>query len=206
MAIRGIIGPNAPQWMLARASTGDGDVPLFLQPLDGNSSDKVSLLSAITVIQTQLREAGEEESRYVADNGIYSESNMQQLNQAGVRWISRVSETVTEAKALIGQGSESWQQSEDGTAHWFSRALELPQGRERWIVVYTQASLQRAQRTLQRQVNKAQIAWERKCWHLGNQRFACEADARTMAERELKEKPVWLDVRSELVAHPQYAG
>jgi transposase len=83
------------QWMLARASTHDGDVPLFLQPLDGNSSDKVSLLSAITTIQTKLREAGEEASEYVADNGIYSESNMRQLNQTGVKWISRVSETLT---------------------------------------------------------------------------------------------------------------
>jgi transposase len=26
------------QWMLARASTQDGDIPLFMQPLDGNSS------------------------------------------------------------------------------------------------------------------------------------------------------------------------
>ncbi len=194
------------QWMLALATTHDGDVPLFLQPLDGNSSDKVSLLSAITTIQTQLREAGEEASVYVADNGIFSESNMRQLNQAGVKWISRVSETMTEAKALIGQGSESWQQSEDGAIHWFSRELELPQGRERWVVVYTQGSLQRAQQTLQRQVNKAQIAWEQKCWHLGNRRFACEADALATAERDLKEKPAWLDVRSELVAHPQYAG
>jgi transposase len=194
------------QWMLALATTHDGDVPLFLHPLDGNSSDKVSLLSAITTIQTQLREAGEEASVYVADNGIYSESNMRQLNQAGVKWISRVSETLTEAKALMQQGSESWQQSEDGSVHWFSRALELPQGRERWIVVYTQASLQRAQQTLQRQVNKAQSAWEQKCWHLGNRRFACEADARAAAERDLKEKSAWLDVRSELVTHPQYAG
>jgi transposase len=55
-------------------------------------------------------------------------------------------------------------------------------------------------------VNKAQIAWEQKCWHLENRRFACEADARAVAERELKEKPAWLDIRSELVAHPHYAG
>jgi transposase len=34
------------QWMLALATTHDGDVPLFLQPLDGNSSDKVSLLGS----------------------------------------------------------------------------------------------------------------------------------------------------------------
>ena len=72
--------------------------------------------------------------------------------------------------------------------------------------VYTQASLQRAQQTLQRQVSKAQLLWEQKCWHLGNRRFACEADARAEALRELKEKPVWLDIRSDLVAHPQYEG
>ncbi len=34
----------------------------------------------------------------------------------------------------------------------------------------------------------------------------CEADARLAAERELKGTPVWLDVRRELVAYPQYAG
>jgi transposase len=41
--------------MLALATTHDGDVPLFLQPLDGNSSDKVSLLAVIQAIQAQLR-------------------------------------------------------------------------------------------------------------------------------------------------------
>jgi len=194
------------QWMLALATTHDGDVPLFLQPLNGNSSDKVSLLEAIGTIQTQLREAGEEASVYVADNGVYSEPNMRQLNQAGIKWVSRVSGTLTEAKMLLQAGSATWQHSEDGTDHWFSRELELPQGRERWVVVYTQASLQRAQQTVQRQVDKAQAKWEQVCWHLRNRRFACEADARAAAERELKEKPVWLDVDPDLVAHPQYAG
>ena len=192
--------------MLARASTHDGDVPLFLQPLDGNSSDKVSRLSAIRTIQRQLREAGEEASVYVADNGVYSETNMRQLNQAGVKWVSRVSETLTEAKTLVQAGSQTWQHLEDGTVHWFSRQLELPQGHERWVVIYTQASLQRAQQTVQRQVDKAQAKWEQACWHLENRRFACEADARAAAERELKEKPAWLDVHPNLVAHPQYAG
>jgi len=192
--------------MLALATTRDGDVPLFMQPLDGNTSDKVSLLTAITAIQTQLREAGEEASVYVADNGLYSEANIKQLNHAGVKWVSRVSETLTQAKTLLQEGSENWQQSEDGAVHWFSRQLKLPQGDERWVVVYTQASLQRAQQTVQRRVSKAQTDWEQKCWHLGNRRFACEADGRSAAERELKGKPAWLDVHTDLVAHPQYAG
>ena len=194
------------QWMLALATTQDGDVPVYMQPLNGNSSDKVSLLAAITALQTQLQEADGQDSIYVADNGVYSETNMRQLNQAGVKWVSRVSETLTEAKTLMRQGSQTWQHSADGTVHWFSRELTLPQGPERWVVVYTQESLQQAQQTLQRQVSKVQTTWEQKCWHLGNRRFACEADAREAFERELKEKPAWLDLHADLVAHPHYEG
>ena len=194
------------QWMLALATTHDGDVPLFLRPLDGNSSDKVSLLATVTALQDQLCEADGEPSIYVADNGIYSESNMKQLNQAGVKWVSRVSETSTEAKTVLQEGSQAWQSSEDGTVHWFGRQMRLPQGEERWVIVRTLTSQQRAQASLQRQVSQAQGKWKQKCWHLGNQRFACEADARAALERELKGKPSWLEVHSELVAHPRHAG
>ena len=44
------------------------------------------------------------------------------------------------------------------------------------------------------------------CWHLGNRRFACQADACAAVERELKEKPAWLDLHTDVVAHPQYEG
>src|SRR2546427_9994279 len=101
-----------------------------MQPLDGNTSDKVSLLSAILAIQTQLRETDGEASVYVADNGVYSEGNMRQLNQANVKWISRVSETLTEARALLAEGNEHWQQSEDGKGFCFSRDMTWPQGLE----------------------------------------------------------------------------
>ena len=44
------------QWMLALATTHDGDVPIFLRPLDGNSSDKEHLSAAVTAVMAQLRE------------------------------------------------------------------------------------------------------------------------------------------------------
>jgi len=192
--------------MLARAPTHEGELPLFMQPLDGTSLDKVSLLATITTIQTHLRETDGEASVHVADNGVYSEANRRQLNQANVKWISRVSETVTEAKMLLEEGSERGPQSEDGALSWFSRELTLPQGRERWVVVYTQASVERVRQTMLRQVSKAQTRWEQTCWHFSNQRFACEADAHAALARELKGKPSWLDVHSEVVTHPQYTG
>ena len=194
------------QWMIALATTHDGDVPLFLQPLDGNSSDKVSLLAAISSIQAQLREAKGEPGIYVADSGVYSASNMRQLNEAGVKWVSRVPETSKEAKAMLQAGSEQWQTAEDGSMQWYSRVMDFPQGTERWLIVRTQASQQRAQMSLQQQATTAQASWQQKCWHLSNRRFACETDARAALECELKGKPTWLEVKVEVVAHPHHAG
>ena len=149
------------------------------------------MLAAIT-IQAQLREANAEPGVYVADSGGYCEGNMRHLNEAGVKWVSRVPQTSQEAKAVLQEGSEQWQTAEDGSTQWYSRVMSLPQGPERWLVVRTQASQQRAQASLQRQVTAAQASWQRKCWHLSNRRFACEADAREALERELKgNRPGW---------------
>jgi transposase len=194
------------QWMLALASTHDGDIPLYLQPLNGNSSDKVSLLAAIQALQEQLRASDETPGVYVADNGVYSEANIRYLNQAKVPWISRVSETSTEARNAIPASSETWQVSEGGTMHWVCRIMSLPQGKERWVVVYTPASQQHAQASLQRQVQRTQTAWEKKCWHLGHRRFACEADAQAAVERENKGKPAWLNLHTQLVPHARHGS
>ena len=194
------------QWMIALAPTHDGDVPLFLQPLDGNSSDTISLLAAVMAIQKPLREANAEPGLYVADSGVYSESNMRPLNEAGVTWVSRVPETSQEAKAVVQEGSDQVQTTEDGSMQCYSRVMTLPQGTERWLIVRTQASQQRAQASVQRQVTTAQASWQQKCWHLSNRRFACEADARAALERELKGKPTWLEVEVDVVDHPRHAS
>jgi len=164
------------------------------------------MIAAVIAIQEQLREADAEPSVYVADNGIYSEPNMRQLNEAGVKWVSRVSETSTQANTVLQAGSQEWETAKDGSIQWYSRVMTLPQGSERWVIVRTPASQQRAQASLQRQVSRAQVSWERKCWHLGNRRFACEADARAALERELKGKPAWVEIHTDVVSNPRHAG
>jgi transposase len=65
-------------WMLALVTSGEG-VPQFLQPLDGNASDKRVLLDAVQALTQQLRESGETPGVYVADSGLSSAENMTQL-------------------------------------------------------------------------------------------------------------------------------
>ena len=204
------------QWMLALATTGEGAIPVFLRPLDGNASDQRELATTIESLVKQLREAGEEGGIedggieeggiYVADGGVYSEANRRHFAAVGVRWISRVPETSREAKALLRDEPSDWERSADGTTHFFTRQMDLPPGMERWIVVVTQAGRERTRATLSRRAQQDQERWERQLWHLGHQDFACQADAEAELARQLKTLPSWLQVTSQVRERPHYAS
>src|SRR5947209_5871616 len=165
------------QWMLALATTHDGDVPLFLKPLDGNSSDKVDLSAAVKAVMTQLREQVPEEHEQrigVFDSGGYSEANMKSYNQAKIWWISRVPETSTAAKTALEEADEQWQPLSDGSGDYVVPTMDLPQGKERWVIVPTHAQMQATQEQMENKVKKTHQEWEKRLWHLSKQAFACE--------------------------------
>jgi transposase len=153
------------QWMLALATTHEGDVPLFMRPLEGNGSDARTLVAAVEALREQLQgeETGEGPSAasiYVADAGIYGEENMSRLTRAGVEWVSRVPQTSTAARSLIEEVVEApqsnWCHSEDGRLRFYTRLVELPQGTERWVVVSTEEGYKRTEKTFWRQVASQQ--------------------------------------------------
>src|SRR5260370_42438408 len=97
---------------------------------------------------------------------------MRQLNVGGIKWISRVSETSTEAKTVLQEGSQDWQRSEDGSIQWYRRVMALPQGSQRWGIVRNSPSKQRAQASLQRHVCHSQLRCVRERWHPRTARLA----------------------------------
>src|SRR5258708_31041728 len=95
--------------MLALATTHDGDLPIFLRPLDGNSSDKEQLSAAVKEVMTQLREQLPEEQEQriaVFDSGGYSQANMKSYKEAKIWWISRVPENSSAAQTAPAGGDE----------------------------------------------------------------------------------------------------
>ncbi|MDQ2906982.1 MAG: IS1634 family transposase, partial [Chloroflexota bacterium] len=184
------------QWMLALATTHDGDIPIFLRPLGGNSSDKQDLSAAVREVMTQLREhqpEGQEQQIAVFDSGGYSEANMKSYNAAKIAWVSRVPETSTAAKKILEEAEkEQWQPLSDGSGDAVVHLMELPQGKERWVVVRTHAQLQATQEQMEKKVQKTQQGWEKRLWHLSKQSFACESDAQQAWKEAMKGKPSWL--------------
>jgi transposase len=122
-----------------------------------------------------------------------------------VRWVGRVPDTSTEAHAILQQTPAAWRPSVDQTRHWWSRVLDVPQGRERWIVVRTAEGEARARTTLQRQVERDRANWEKRLWHLGNQPCACQTDAEAALGKACGREPAWLQLQSTVRAVPKDA-
>src|SRR5262245_1587727 len=179
------------QWMLALATTREGDGPVFGQALDGNASGKMSLVAGVEAVAAQLRAAAQTEESaadaplFVADSGLYSADNVARLSAAGVRWISRVPDTSKEARAALRVADDAWQQA--GDVFW-APVPTAPPG-ERWLVVRTSQGEERARATQQRQVEQVQQQWEQALWHLGNRQFACAPDAQVALDQQLKLRP-----------------
>ena len=195
------------QWMLALATTHDGDVPVFLRPLDGNSSDKEHLSAAVKEVMTQLREQlPEEQEQRIAifDSGGYSEANMKSYNEAKIRCITRVPETSTTAKTALEQEYEQWHPLSDGSADYVARTMDLPQGKERWIIVRPHARLLSAKKQMEKKVKKTQEKWEKKLWHLSVRSFSCEKDAEEAWKQAMKGKPSWLVATFTLESEARY--
>ncbi|HEV8194381.1 MAG TPA: IS1634 family transposase [Ktedonobacterales bacterium] len=191
------------QWMLALATTRQADVPLFRQALDGNASDKVSLVAVVEALAEQLRDTAATEDEvplFVADSGMYSADNVARLSAAGVRWISRVPETSKEAYVARQVADDAWQHA--GNLFW-APVQQAPDG-EPWVVVRTTQGEERAQASLRRQVDKACREWELALWHLGNQRFACQPDAQATLAQHLKKRPEWLTVQTQFIVHSKH--
>ena len=183
------------QWMLALASTHAGDIPIFLRPLDGNSSDKHDLSAAVREVMTQLREHlpdEQEQQIAVLDSGGYSEANMKSYHDAKIWWVSRVPETSTAAKNALEEVKEPWQALSDGSGDYVVRIMDLPQGQERWVIVRTYAQVQATKEQMEKQVKKTQQEWEKRLWHLSKQAFSCENDAQQAWKEAMKGKPSWL--------------
>lgn len=186
------------QWMLALATAGGSDVPIGLQLLAGNASDKESLLQQTREVLHQL--GNDTAPIFVADSGLYSAANMRELTEAQVRWIARVPETSHAAKEAVRQEPEDGQ----GTAQrqWWETSAPNEDQEERWIVARSQEGVTRCRKTMVRQAERDRLAVATALRKLPT--FACEADAQTALTTLRHTTPPWITIEGQVVAIAHY--
>lgn len=127
------------------------------------------------------------------------------IKQGGdMKWLSRVPETIAEAKALLRQADTEFSWQETGNGYKITPIASTYGGiQQRWLMVYSEQAYAREIKTLDKQIAREQATGGKALWHLARQPFDCEQDARKAAEAAIKLK--YHKVTFEISAVSQHA-
>jgi transposase len=174
-------------------------LPVWLEVLSGNSSDKESFTPAVAAYCAQLE--GAEQPCFVMDSAGYAEDNLKSLGET--RWLMRVPETLKEAKRLV-QETEQESMTTLAEGYWGREFRSDYAGvAQRWLVVFSQAAYARELKTLERKQARELAAAEKGWRKLSRQDFNCEADA-DQAVEQFNRRWQYHQVAAQIIPQRQY--
>lgn len=198
--------PDLKQVTLSMTQMGPANIPVWMEALNGNSSDKKSFQDTVRKIQRFCEdvEAMPDNLFFILDAAFYVPKKLAELNQIG--WITRVPATLKEAKELLKLRDRTldWQSYDE---NYKTHALtKMVQGFEqRWLLVSSNDAYQRELKTFNKRMQKKLDELTKNLWHLSNQVFVCERDA-IKAIEQAKKKLNYHGVEYEINPLMKYSG
>jgi transposase len=179
---KGYSRDNAPelnQVVLQLICAHKSSIPLWIEALSGNSSDKKSFRETVKEFQKQFE--SESMPYMVMDSAFYTQQNLAESGE--FRWVTRVPETLKEVKERYRQiDSEKMLPLAEG--YRYQRVCRNYGGIEqRWLIIHSEQAYQREIKTLEKKLEKERERNAKALKHLRNEAFGCEADADKAAQR-----------------------
>lgn len=148
-------------------------IPLIMQSLSGNKSDKNSFSEAITTHIEQLQtELGVE--YLIGDSALYTAESLKKMDH--LFWITRVPEVLKDAKWIIDEVSSDLMVDLDKEDHC-RVCMNYADIHQRWVVYYSPQAYQRALGSVNKQFLKLSQSELKQFMKLAQQEFACSKDA-----------------------------
>jgi transposase len=196
--------PDLKQAVLELLVSQDGGVPLVSKSWDGNTSDTQIFKERAEALMKAV--ASSPTPRYlVADAKLYTEDTATTLAKLG--FITRIPGTIKLVSQVITQALQwgRWHRLDETTRY---DSLELCHYgiAQRWLVVSSQAAMERAEASITKAQQREWDAIEKQLFHLHAQRFETPEVAQAALTALSK---VWryhqLDT-SRVIEHKRYAG
>ena len=165
--------PDLKQVVAQIITSQKSALPIWLEVLSGNSSDKDSFATSVTSYCKYLGEASK--PYFVMDSAGYSADNLKEMKD--VLWVTRVPETLAEAQKLVRKTSQDTML--DLKLGYKGQEVSITYAgiKQRWLLVYSEAGYQRElqglQRAQARELLQAEKTWRKLC----QQECKCQADA-----------------------------
>jgi transposase len=196
--------PDLKQAVLELIVSQDGGVPLVSKSWDGNASDTQIFQERAQALMTAFASAPT--PRYlVADAKLYTEDSAAPLAKLG--FVTRMPGTLKLVSQVISQALawDIWHALDDRTRY---QSLELCHYgmAQRWLVVSSQAALERAEASVSKAQQREWEAIEKQLFHLQAKRFE-RPEAAQAALAVLTKAWRYHEVeRCHMIEHAHYAG
>lgn len=196
--------PDLKQLVLSLVVNGPSAMPLFMEPLSGNNSDKNSFHETIKKVRDFQNQINIEKNfKWVADSALYAEDKL--LKQNDYLWLTRVPETIKEAKELVKKDEKEIDWKELGKGYKIASFVSHYGGLEqRWLLVYSEQAYKREEKTLEKKLNGKDDTLKKALWHLGNEIFDSEKAALTALKKLVRKNRLYV-IESEVVPVMKYA-
>jgi len=199
--------PDLKQVVLNLAVSGPANMPIFMEPKDGNSSDKQTLYSGIETVrrfQQQLSQ-GFEDFLWIADSALYTKERLLACND--FFWISRVPETITEAKVMVRLNDKdlNWTAASEGYRYVASTS-NYGGIEQRWILVFSEQAYKREKLTFESNLKKQKEKLEKDVSKLKKENFGCKDDAVKALEKVMIKFPFYMAASFEAKPVEKHSG
>jgi len=196
--------PDLKQAVLELIVSQDGGVPLVSKTWDGNACDNQIFQDRAKALVSTFKDSPT--PRYlIADSKLYSEANAAQLKSLG--FITRVPGTLKLVSQVIRQAlrQDTWQRVDDTTRY---QRLDLCHYgmAQRWLVVSSEAAMQRAEQSVSKAQKREFEAIEKELFHLQAKRFESPEQAQAALATRLRSWRYHQVASTALIEHKRYAG
>lgn len=164
------------QFIISLITVSESDLPMWVDALSGNVSDKEHFREVIRNYAKMLAET-DEKAYFIMDSAMYNEKSILEMSPLAY-WISRVPETMTETKNLLIQtGIDQMTESSLEGYRYLLTDNDYADINQQWLVVFSEKAFEREIKTFEKSIKKEEAKIEKRLWHLGNEEFDCESDA-----------------------------
>ena len=171
--------PELNQVVLQLICANKSSIPLWIEALSGNTSDKKSFARTVKEFQKQFDR--EQMPYMVMDSAFYTKENI--TGSGEFKWVTRVPETLKEVKELYRELEvETMLPLEKGYRYVpvYSRYGDV---RQRWLIIHSEQAYEREIGTFEKNLEKERDRNAKNLKHLRNEFYACSADAEKAAQR-----------------------
>ena len=196
--------PELNQVILNLICENQSGIPIYMKPASGNSNDMEGFKQIVKAHIGSLKAA--QASRYlVADAALYVKETIEDLDAQGQLFITRVPQTLKEAKALIKQAPSLQFTYISPGYEGVNYDSEYGGVEQKWLLIRSEQAYKREQHNLNKRMLKAGEVARKDFKQLCQQRFACAQDAQR-AVIKWKSKQTVCDVNANVLEVPVYKG